>query len=72
MSDSEVCVACAPDSYSKIEIPTKEGHKFTGWYYDKELTLKAGESTSDIYPQVNVVNGCIKGYKEITLYAGWE
>ena len=70
--DSSVCVACSPDSYSKLAIPTKEGYKFTGWYYDKDLSSKAGDSTADIYPQVNVVDGCIQGYKVVTLYAGWE
>ena len=73
ISDVDVCVACAPDSYSDLAVPTKSDYKFTGWYYDKELTSPvSGESTANISPEINFVDGCIVGYKSITLYAGWE
>ncbi len=73
LSNIVVCVACSPDSYTELSVPIREGYTFTGWYYDKTLTsLVDGNSTASINPEVKIVDGCISGYKDITLYAGWE
>ena len=54
---------------------TKEGYKFTGWYYDEKYTLKVnGDTLGNIdtkYASVIVdKNGC-KGTPTVKLYAGW-
>ncbi len=74
IGDMRVCIACSPDSYDKLPEPTKEGYKFEGWYYDKSFTKKvSGSSSLDVEPiQDKDVFGCMKGYKDIYLYAKWE
>ena len=69
-----ICIACSPDSYEKVPIPTKEGDTFEGWYYDKNFKKKMTEtSTGKIEPVDDIdKNGCLVGYKDITLYAKWS
>ena len=73
LENQNVCIACSPDSYEDILVPTKEGYNFVGWYYDKELTKEVKvTNTMDITPVDDIKDGCKIGYKDITLYAKWE
>lgn len=67
------CIACSPDSYPLLPIPTKEGYIFDGWYYDKSFNNKvAGDSSLDVNPKESFdKNGCRTGYENVTLYAKW-
>ncbi|MDD6273036.1 MAG: InlB B-repeat-containing protein, partial [bacterium] len=63
------------DKTKVLSTPTKEGYKFTGWYYDEKYTLKVnGDTLGNIdtkYASVIVdKNGC-KGTPTVKLYAGW-
>lgn len=52
----------------KIPTPTKTGYTFDGWYYDKNLTQKVSETTSDaIYNKKKNSEGKL----DVTLYAKW-
>lgn len=68
-----VCIACSPDSYPELPIPTKKGYKFEGWYYDEELTNKVSAITTNEITPVEKLdkNGCRTGYEQIKLYAKW-
>ena len=68
-----VCIACAPDTYSELPKVTKDGFTFGGWYYDKEFfDIVDIEKTNEITPQQDYDDdGCVIGYKDITLYAKW-
>ena len=73
LSPMDVCIACAPDTYNELPIPTKEGYKFDGWYYDKHFLRKVNvNSTLDITPVPKKDGKCVVGYKDITLYAKWS
>ncbi len=71
---SSVCIACPPNSYSTLPVPTKEGYTFDGWYYDKEFTKKVdGDSTLNVEPNPILEKGtCITGYNNVTIYAKWK
>ncbi len=69
-----VCIACSPDSYSNLPIPERNGYIFDGWYYDSKFTKKV-DATSTLYitPQpIYEKENCVRGYKDITLYAKWN
>ena len=68
-----VCIACAPETYSELPVITKDGFTFGGWYYDKEFSdIVEIEKTNEITPQQDYDDdGCVIGYKDITLYAKW-
>ena len=68
-----ICIACPPDSYDKLPIPLRDGYKFDGWYYDKELKNKVNAiTTNEIIPITKKdKNNCIIGYYDIKLYAKW-
>lgn len=68
-----VCIACAPETYSELPVVTKDGYVFGGWYYDKEFSdIVEIEKTYDITPQQEFdEDGCVIGYKDITMYAKW-
>ena len=74
ISSMHVCIACPPDSYEELPIPSRDDYSFMGWYYDKELTKEVStSSTIDISPVPNKdKNGCLIGYKDIVLYAKWR
>lgn len=61
------------DTTKKIEKPVRDGYEFNGWYLDEKLTQKVTFKTlGDIKPEKYVdSNGCIVGYKNISLYASW-
>jgi len=68
-----ICIACPPDSYLDLPVPTKDGYDFDGWYYDKELTRKVEvTNTKDIPPVPEKEGNCIIGYQDISLYAKWN
>lgn len=74
MDTLHVCIACPPDAYDDLPTPKREGYKFKGWYYDKDLKKKVTvKNTLDIspVPELNK-RGCLIGYKDITIYAKWE
>jgi len=65
-----ICIACNPYTYKDIPKGEKEGYKFEGWYYDKELTKKVEvKNTKDISPIPKKKDGCTIGYKDINIYA---
>lgn len=68
-----ICIACPPDSYDKLPISLRDGYKFDGWYYDKELKNKVSAiKTNEIIPITKKdKNNCIIGYYDIKLYAKW-
>ena len=74
INSMHVCIACPPDSYEELPIPSRDGYNFMGWYYDKELKRKVSVSnTIDINPVPNKdKNGCLIGYKDIVLYSKWR
>ena len=74
VNSMHVCIACPPDSYSDLPIPSKAGYEFLGWYYDSELTKKVeGTNSSSITPNpIYKQENCITGYKDVTLYAKWN
>lgn len=74
LSDMNVCIACAPNSYEDLLEPTKEGYVFEGWFYDAALEKAVTVSnTVDIKPVAKKdKNACVVGYKDITLYAKWS
>lgn len=53
-----------------LEVPSKSGYIFEGWYYDAEF--KKSVETNELY-ELDVVtykrNGCIENYKDVDLYA---
>lgn len=62
-SDS-VCIGCAP-SDEALPIPTRDGYKFLGWYYNENLTDKVtAEHLDDVIYSYET--------KSVTLYAKWE
>ena len=68
-----VCIACPPNTYLDLPVPTKEGYVFDGWYYDVNLTKKVEVlNTIDITPIPTKQDDCITGYTNITLYAKWN
>ncbi len=56
-----------------IPTPVREGYEFKGWYLDANLTQKANyKKLSDISAEKYISDdGCLIGYKNVTLYAGW-
>lgn len=69
-----VCIGCAPDTYSDLEIPVKKGYEFDSWYYDSLFEDKVRtKSTMNIRSTLERdFFGKIIGYKDVTLYAKWE
>ena len=44
-------IACSPDSYDDLPIPKREGYRFEGWHYDKDLKEKVETTnTRDVKP----------------------
>lgn len=74
IEDMSVCIACSPDSYQDIPIPTKEGYTFEGWYTDKEFTnMVSITNIRDFKPVPEYdKNKCIIGYQDITIRAKWN
>lgn len=73
LNSMHVCIACPPNTYLDLPVPTKEGYIFDGWYYDVNLTEKVTAlNTIDITPVPIKTNDCITGYTNITLYAKWN
>ena len=74
VSSMHVCIACPPDVYADLPVPSKAGYEFLGWYYNPELTKKVEVTNSlDITPNpIYKQENCITGYNDITLYAKWN
>ena len=73
LSSMHVCIACPPDVYELLPIPTKDEYEFIGWYYDKKLTKKV-DADSSLDVNTNPKYGkedCIIGYNDVNLYAKW-
>lgn len=66
------CVEC--DANVAIEIPTRDGYIFEGWYYDKAFSKQlAGNSSNRV--EVNPKHDsqyCVSGYNDVYLYAKWK
>ena len=74
ISDMSVCIACSPDSYDDLPIPEKEEYIFDGWYYDEELSNRIEFTNSFKFNPIPEYSkdGCLKGYKDIEIYAKWK
>lgn len=66
------CVDC--DKNTSIEIPSRDGYIFEGWYYDKAFSKQLiGNSSNRV--EVNPKHDsqyCISGYNDVYLYAKWK
>ena len=66
------CVDCG--SSVDIEIPTREGYTFDGWYYDKAFSKRlVGNASSRVEKQEKIgADNCVYGYDKVYLYAKWQ
>lgn len=66
------CVEC--DTNTSIEIPTRDGYIFEGWFYDKAFSKQlTGNSSNRV--EVNPKHDsqyCVSGYNDVYLYAKWK
>lgn len=66
------CVEC--DTNTSIEIPTRDGYIFEGWFYDKAFSKQlTGNSSNRV--EVNPKRDsqyCVSGYNDVYLYAKWK
>ena len=69
-----ICIACSPDSYQDIPIPTKDGFKFIGWFTDKDYTNSVSFTNTKEFQSIPKYddNNCMIGYEDITIYAKWD
>lgn len=66
------CVECGANT--SIEIPTREGYIFEGWFYDKAFSKQlTGNSSNrvDLSPKHDS-QYCVSGYNDVYLYAKWK
>ena len=71
LSSNSVCDGCG--SKTNLQIPTKEGYKFEGWYYDRELTKRVNTSYMEEVEHKTIYSDGTS-YKEnvVNLYANWK
>ena len=69
-----ICIACSPDSYQDLPIPTKDGFKFMGWFTDREFTNRITFTNTSEFKSVPKYddNNCMIGYDDITIHAKWD
>ena len=66
---SEVKSVQVVDKVDTLSTPTKKGYTFTGWFIG-ETEYKAGTKLTLVENKAS--DGCVLGYKDITLTAHWE
>lgn len=57
---------------NKIPVPTKEGYKFEGWYYEEALEHKATYPYFTDDKTLKDTNGCPVSFEMMSLYAKYE
>ena len=74
LASMKICIACSPDSYKDIPIPTRNGYKFMGWFTDKEFTNRITFTNTKEFKSVPKYDkdNCVIGFEDITIHAKWE
>ena len=71
LSSNSVCDGCG--SKTKLQIPKKEGYKFDGWYYDRELNKKVNTIyMEEVEHKTIYSDGTNDKENVVNLYAKWK